>query len=237
VEQRAAGAVDEPGEEVDAALGRPANAARPTGFDRLASGGPECLGDDRRVPTRHLFGRATVGHEANVEPISSKDVLHRIPSPWICRASRDAVALQVPGDVAHRAERGLTPHPPHDVSLALHDREGPRPDDRAFGITNRLVAERIHSRVTTGLKDGAGEADHALRVEIALELGGQGELAKHVPPDRAVPRRVGHCRNPNGDRAALEFRLERKHESRVAREPAEVVDRDTLDRARCDSRL
>ena len=64
---------------------------------------------------------------------------------------------------------------------------------------------------------------HALRVEIALQLGGQTELSEHVASRGPVELGTRQIRDQQGDLATLQFVLQIEHEPRVAGQPGQVV--------------
>lgn len=67
------------------------------------------------------------------------------------------------------------------------------------------------------------EPRHALRVEVALELGGQAQLAAEVAAGRPVEAGTRQVRHEQGYLAAFQFVEEVEHEPGVAGKAGEVV--------------
>ena len=81
------------------------------------------------------------------------------------------------------------------------------------------------------LEQAALHARHPLRVEVALELGRQAQLAEHEPPGGASKFAPGQARDEQRHLVSLELVAEVEHEPGVPGEARQVVDGDRGDLA------
>jgi hypothetical protein len=105
-----------------------------------------------------------------------------------------------------------------DRSLGLDHLEAMRPNDPTELVADRPVAEWVESVVAPGFVLRPRQADHALTVEVALELRGEGQLAEQEAPDGRVELAVGQVADDKMEVSAIKLGLELEHEPRVARE-------------------
>ncbi len=99
------------------------------------------------------------------------------------------------------------------------------------GVAQAAVAERVVAAVPAILEQAALHPRHPLGVEIALELGGQAQLAEHEPPGGTVEVGAGHAGDQQRYLMALELVAQVEHQAGIAGEAGQVVDGDRRDLA------
>ena len=158
---------------------------------------------DGLVATRTLVAAPLLDDVAEIEATAPADVLDRRlasrPAPV-----GQAVAVEDLGDLDEGVAGQLPPHAAHDLGLLGHDDQLPWVDQMAGPIALAAVAEGVVAPMAAVLELAPQHAGHPLGVEIALELGGEAELAEHEAPGGPVElgaRQVGHEeRAPGGAR-------------------------------------
>jgi len=85
------------------------------------------------------------------------------------------------------------------------------------GVALAAVAKRVVAAVTTGLEQRALHLGHPLAVQIALQLGGEAQLAEQVASRGAVEAGAGQVGHQQRDLAPLQLVLQVEHQPRVAR--------------------
>jgi hypothetical protein len=133
---------------------------------------------------------------AEVHPAPAEDVLHRVPRPGAGVSTRDAVAVEAVGHRADRVLGELVPDAPDDRRLLGHDDELPGPDELTSWIPEAPITEGVVAPVAAVLEEPPLDAGHPLRVEVALELGGEAQLAEQMRASASTMMRWppgSHC--------------------------------------------
>ena len=85
-------------------------------------------------------------------------------------------------------------------------------DEKARGVAPAAVAKRIMAAVPTVLEEPALHPRHPLRVEVALQLGGQAELPEEVAPGGPVEPGTRQVRDEERHLPAFQLMMEVEHQ-------------------------
>lgn len=166
--------------------------------------------EDRFVAPGTFVTAPLLDDEAEVHPAPAGDVLDCVAGPDA--AVRHALAVQQLGHLRQGALCQLLPDAAHDRRLLGHDDELAGVDEKARGVAPAAVAKRIMAAVPTVLEEPALHPRHPLRVEVALQLGGQAELPEEVAPGGPVEPGTRQVRDEERHLPAFQLMMEVEHQ-------------------------